>query len=164
MKIKEATTYSTIVVTLASVILAKTLPTSNNPCLKYSEHCQPGCRGGASYCEDSECYPDQAILCLLEKTNIPKGTFTGRNKRSVEDVSSSFSQVITPKVARNKNGEFMFIAMPQEVVISVCSQVQVLSDCKQMYMERMLTAVAADGTVSIDTFIFPSKCSCSIQD
>jgi len=109
------------------------------------------------------------------------GAKTGASKMS-ESVCGGSTRYITPRQARNKKGVMMYIVnqpdnrteLTQLVKITVChregDKCQVggfgrhATVCKQEYMDHKLVAISPDQShVVIDTFSFPSCCSCHIQ-
>lgn len=109
------------------------------------------------------------------------GAKAGTSKMS-ESVCGGTTRYITPRQARNKKGVMMYIVnqpedrteLTQLVKITVCHRegenCQVggfgrhVTVCKQEYMDHKLVAISPDQShVVIDTFSFPSCCSCHIQ-
>ena len=139
----------------------------------------------SSICEP-ENYPSKVISNLIKK-NIGIGklfdqldTRSQERMRKDDNVCDTNTEYITPKAARNKAGQFVFIVNSpvgseeyfQLVKVTKCAndgeecaQGQLLgyidTMCKQEYSDHKLVALSETGSeLVVDTFSFPSCCSC----
>jgi hypothetical protein len=98
-----------------------------------------------------------------------------------ENVCGMFHEDITPRVAKNSKGNFKFVVNSPENNQKYIQRVQtgqcyspgddcfsggfgVKTYCKQQYLEHKLLAMSDDMTeVVVDTFPFPSCCTCHVK-
>ena len=145
-------------------------------------------------------YPDDRIINLINKsdnsivnlldTDDEIDSFSGGGRPKVqalnvtENVCKVTTDLIYPKAARDKNGNFKFIVnrpegstkFVQVVQVSLCENagsdcadgrlVGVLgsTECQQEYSEHKLVALNDSGEeLIVDNFKFPSCCTCAIH-
>eukprot|EP00092_Neocalanus_flemingeri_P010559 GFUD01011375.1.p1 GENE.GFUD01011375.1~~GFUD01011375.1.p1 ORF type:complete len:234 (-),score=46.06 GFUD01011375.1:310-1011(-) len=123
------------------------------------------------------------VLELLEKDDIHIRKTPINTEPPMENICQTESEYIHPKAAKNKKGKFMFIvnrpAGFEEYIQLVkvttckaagqeCAQGQLLNSistmCHQEYSDHKLVVLSETGDeLVVDTFSFPSCCSCVID-
>nr|ATU82783.1 secreted Spaetzle-like protein [Pristhesancus plagipennis] len=154
----------------------------------------PECAKGRTFCETIDHYPSRYIANVLQESGVQ---FRGMFGKDVVDYSSlshridvtdelplcpSAENVVYPKVAKNKDDQWLFVVnegdYKQGVRVETCN----FSDtdntqscaftegfplgyktfCKQKYIYRKLIALDPAGKTTSDTFQLPSCCSCAV--
>jgi hypothetical protein len=129
-------------------------------------------------------------IVLRNSFDIFNATYDDYADNSIEEVDETYNNVcemetdfIMPRVAKNIDGEFKFIVnlpMDDDKFVQLvrvgrcvgagleCGGGEIFSEsvtmCKQNYLEHKLVAVNTAGDeVIIDTFKFPSCCTCHVR-
>ena len=150
------------------------------------------CPGGADWCDKPLRYPAHQISsALARQSEVVASVFMGNKEPVVlarsgelpqelamENVCPTITSHERPKAARNKAGQFRFIVnggegleqYTQLVRMERCSQAGAgcrglaRTECKQGFTDIKLVALDPDGKeLIIDTFSFPSCCSCYVS-
>merc|ERR1712215_74958 len=146
---------------------------------------------GNSWC-DPRNYPDKTMAHFIRKNTSFNQLLSTRSAFfpedepifSYENICPITLDYIKPKAVMNKNGKFMFIVNQkvdaeeyfQIIKVSLCSNVgeecgrgQIFSSsptvCMQEYADHKLVALSETGKeLVVDTFSFPSCCTCKFKD
>ena len=135
-------------------------------------------------------YPDTVITNLIKKNNTVAELFieiggirSDVRNEIVENICDTNTKIVTPRAAKNKAGQFVFIVNSpkgSEEYIQVvkvttcasagdqCAQGQLSgvmpTMCRQEYSDHKLVALSETGEeLVVDTFSLPSCCSCVID-
>lgn len=146
----------------------------------------PSCRG-STFCEKVDSYPEDVVNTAIQRNESIKylaaiDILSDISQRIdfMDDspLCQSNERVIFPKSAMNKDNEWKYVAnqenFKQGIRVEVCekqdSTCNVIGNlplgyksiCKQKFIQRELLSVSLNGSVSLDTFLFPSSCCCYV--
>ncbi|XP_075215844.1 spaetzle domain-containing protein isoform X2 [Lycorma delicatula] len=161
----------------------------------------PPCAQGKTFCVDADNYPRSHLRKVLQKdemmyrsyfgkdtiddsselgfrSRIPDQGLTNRIDQGTEkSLCETKESVIFPKMAQNKEGNWLFIANVdnyiQGIRVEECSKPNgtpcdaaasfpngFIATCKQKYIYRKLVALNQSGGTVSDSFRMPSCCAC----
>merc|ERR1712236_29459 len=149
---------------------------------------KPKCSSwGKSWCDPSN-YPDEKMTELIRQNSSLNQLLQTRSSfpfpdLSYQNVCPVTTNYIKPRAAMNMDGQFMFIVNEpsgsqeyfQVVRVSICANdgqecgegkigITGATKCSQQFSEKKLLALSASGQeLVIDTFSFPSCCTCMVQ-
>merc|ERR1711892_519310 len=140
------------------------------------------CPDALDWCDEPFDYPENTILKAVAKQKKAIKTMFNNEDIPVPDNNSSdiglrmfepqFENIcdvdttyIKPRAAKNKEGKFMFIVNHPEGADEYIQLGRVASSvstqCHQEYLDHKLVALSATGEeLVVDTFSFPSCCTC----
>merc|ERR1719244_1393361 len=134
-------------------------------------------------------YPDRGITDLIKNNNTIAKWFNIKDIRTepteeiVENICDTNTKYVTPRAAKNKAGQFVFIVNSPEgseeyiqlVKVTTCTNAGeqcaqgqlsgvMTTMCRQEYSDHKLVALSETGKeLVVDTFSLPSCCSCVID-
>merc|ERR1711872_246465 len=146
------------------------------------------CGAIGQWCNDVPEYPEKNMTYIIhgQKTSLINKFFDDllqikpRSLDTAENICETKTNYITPRGAKNKEGKFMFIVNHPEGSLDYvqlvrvttcttpdeeCAQGQlsgsISTRCHQEYSDHKLVALSESGEeLVVDTFSFPSCCSC----
>ena len=143
---------------------------------------------------DHGAYPDRVISDLLKNNNtvaewfkigeISTNSISDEKEEIVENICHTHTKHVTPRAAKNKAGQFVFIVNSPEgseeyiqlVRVTTCASAGLpcaqgqlagvkTTMCRQEYSDHKLVALSETGEeLVVDTFSLPSCCSCVIDN
>lgn len=143
---------------------------------------------GQTFCENISNYPQQLMnniiarnSSLMQYSNVDAVDTSISHRMDGPDETTicvATERILYPKTAQSSNKEWMYLLQSNElnflqgVKVEICEQagteckmVRVpgegyVTECKQKYILRQLTAVDEDGKVTQAYFQFPASCCC----
>lgn len=137
------------------------------------------------YCEDADQYPEKLVENSLRMRDDFRYVFgedfngdslLSDRKSDEQFVCASKSQLIFPKVAKNRKNQEKFIVNHgghrQGIRIEVCQREgapclpyprEWKTSCKQKYGYRRLLSISHNGTLETDHFLLPLHCCCTFK-
>lgn len=151
----------------------------------------PRCSHEGNFCESVPTYPYAAVNKMLK--NLVRKDFFGLEEDEVEPwnrmdgegeekfMCQSYTKVIRPQSGKTLDGKWKYIInlenqeYVQAIKIEICKNPKkpcemshnfprdVITTCKQKYMNRRLLSISNNGSAEPDIYALPSGCSCSYK-
>lgn len=154
----------------------------------------PPCANGKPFCENLDYYPGLHLKNVLKKDEMMYQAYFGRDvippndtqiynriddKFEERKLCESQEKVIFPKMAENKDGNWLYVANVENYIQGIrveeclqsagtpCSSMASFPDgytatCEQKYTYRKLIALDSSGKAIPDSFRLPACCTCKV--